>query len=79
MVDDNDDLSSFRDGHWRVLPAWVKAVSMLVGLPSFIVLMIGTFRGDFDSTLQTVAFGAFAGVALLQMAFLFRAYWRMEL
>jgi hypothetical protein len=76
---DDDDLYSGGDGHWRVLPRWAKRVSILVGLPAWLALMIGVFSGRANTHLVLVAFGAFAGVAILQTVLLFRAYWRMEL
>jgi sterol desaturase/sphingolipid hydroxylase (fatty acid hydroxylase superfamily) len=79
MIDADDDLSSFRDGHWRVQPRWVKALALLIALPAWVVLMVSIFTGTIGGTLQTVAFSAFAAVALLQLVFIFRAYWRMDL
>jgi hypothetical protein len=40
---------------------------------------VGVFTGDIGGTVEAVAFSAFAAVALLQLAFAFRAYWRMDL
>jgi hypothetical protein len=79
MNDADRDLSTFRDGHWRVQPRWAKALTLLVALPAWIVWMVSVFTGTPDGTLQTVAFGAFATIALLQLVFVFRAYRRMEL
>jgi hypothetical protein len=70
----DDDLSSFRDGHWQVQPIWVKVLTISVALPAFFVLMTGK-----GGRLETVALVAFAAIAMLQMTFVLRAYWRMDL
>jgi len=41
--------------------------------------MIGVLSGKADTHFMLVAFGAFAGTAILQTVLVFRAYWRMEL
>jgi hypothetical protein len=79
MNSDDDDLSSFRDGHWRVQPNWVKTLTISVGIPASLVLMTGVFTGNIGGPLDTAAFIAFVAVAALQMAFVLRAYWRMDL
>ncbi len=79
MNSDDDNLSSFRDGHWRVQPKWVKALTVGVAIPAWLVLMTGVFTGNIGCTLNTAAFISFAAVAGLQLAFVFRAYWRMDL
>jgi hypothetical protein len=79
MKGDEEELSSFRDGHWRVQPTWVKALTFIVALPAWVVWMWGVFTGELKGTLETAVFVAFGLVVLLQMAFAFRAYWRMDL
>lgn len=79
VKNEDDDLSSFRYGHWRVQPKWVKALTVGIALPAWLVLMTDVFTGNTDSRLNTAAFIAFATVAILQMIFVFRAYWRMDL
>jgi len=79
MNSDDDDLSSFRDGHWRVQPKWVKTATVCVGVPAWLIFMAGLFTGNIGGRLNTVAFAAFAAVVLLQMIFVFRAYWRVDL
>ncbi len=79
MNSEDDDLLSFKDGHWRVQPKWVKVLTLGVALPAWLVFMTSLFAGNIGGTLQTAAFIAFAAVVGLQMAFVFRAYWRMDL
>jgi hypothetical protein len=57
----------------------VKALTVGVALPAWLVFVAGVFTGTIGGTLQTAAFIAFGAVVLLQMAFVFRAYWRMDL
>jgi hypothetical protein len=79
MNSDDDDLSSLKDGHWRIQPKWVKVLTVGVAVPAWLLFMRSVFTGHVGGTLSTVAFIAFAAVAALQMAFVFRAYWRMDL
>lgn len=78
--DEDDDTERSRQAsHWRVLPQWVKAASIGVGLPAWIVLVSGFVTGRWDTPVHHTAFITFAAVAALQTAFLFRSYWKMEL
>jgi hypothetical protein len=80
MKDQDHDITfSRRDDHWRVQPLWVKVLTVAAGLPACIILMIGAFNGNGFDTLQTAAFGVFFAVAIVQTAFVVRAYWKMEL
>lgn len=58
---------------------WVKVLTMVAGLPAWIILMIGAFNGNGFDTLQMTAFGIFFAVAIVQTAFVVRAWWKMEL
>ena len=71
----DNELSSLTDGHWKVQPRWVKALTVIIGLPAFLVLITGAASG----TLENVTMCAFIAVALLQVSFVLRAYWRMDL
>lgn len=79
MLYEDDDLYSHRDGHWRVLPRWVKGVTIAIGLPAWLVLLASLFLGGIGSRYQMAAFAVFLGVAVLQIIFFLKAYWRMEL
>ena len=79
MARDDEELTFLNDGHWRVLPRWVKVISVGVGLPAWLVLVTLLFTDHLGGTVFTATFGIFAAVAALQMAFIFRAYWRMDL
>jgi len=71
----DNELSSLTDGYWKVQPGWVKALTIIIGLPAFIVLVSGAASG----TPENIAMGAFIAVALPQLIFVLRAYWRMDL
>ena len=75
----DDDLYTRRDGHWKVLPRWVKYLTVLLGLPAWAVFAVSIFLGDIGSSYQMIAFSILASVAALQIVFIFRAYWRMDL
>jgi uncharacterized membrane protein YuzA (DUF378 family) len=60
---------------WGALPAWVKAVSLLVGAPVFLAMIYLTIAGeDSKSSTFIYLFVAFAAVALLQIVFALRAF-----
>lgn len=77
-TDYDGDLSP-QKAYWRVLPRWVKAASLGIGLPAWIVLASGVVTGHWGTPLQCAASTIFMAVGVLQMAFIFRSYWRMEL
>jgi hypothetical protein len=79
MSDADEDLYSLRDGLWQVQPRWVKALTLLIAVPAWLVFVTSIFAGTLGGTLQTIAFSAFAAVALLQLAFVVRAFWRVDL
>ncbi len=75
----DDGLSSFRDGHWKVQPGWVKALTFLIGLPAWLI-WAASILIPFDpgELLQTFLISAMSITAALQAIFVFRAYWRMD-
>lgn len=80
MEDDRDDhLSLFSNAHWKIQPRWVKALTLMGAVPAWLVLMISVIGGNIDGTVETVALSVFVATCFLQMAFLFRPYWRMDL
>lgn len=73
-MNSDDDLSTFAGGHWQVQPKWVQALTIAVAVPAFLALVAGV-----EGRLETIALFAFAAIAILQLAFVLRAYWRMDL
>jgi hypothetical protein len=70
----DDELSYFQNGYWRVQPIWVKVLTISVAVPAFLVLVTGA-----EGRIETVALIAFAAIAILQLATVVGAYWRMDL
>ena len=56
------------DWEWRALPGWAKAITLLVGLPCWLVWLWAVIDDNVPSTVQTVCFGLFVAVALMQIA-----------
>jgi hypothetical protein len=77
--DEDDAKLSIQAGHWRATPRWVKAATIGVGLPAWIVHASAVVTGHWDTPIHDTAFIIFAAVAVLQTAFIFRSYWRIEL
>lgn len=75
----DDDPKTLDAAHWAVQPTWVKLYAICVGLPAWIFLMFGIFAADFGEIAMNIATGLFATAALMQMAFVFRGYWRMDI
>ena len=65
--------------HWAVQPRWAKIVTVVVAIPSFLYLLFGPNEGPLAMTLETVALGGFIAVCILQMIFVFRGHWRMDI
>jgi len=79
LMNEDEDLYTSNRGHWRVLPPWAKAITIIIGMPAWLVLMVSVFWGEPDGRVSFIAFCIFGGVAVLQTLLLVRAYWRMEL
>lgn len=75
----DDDVETVRMSTWRILPTWVKTITILIGLPAWIIFLVCLVSGAIGSQVQVTAFAAFMMVSLLQIAFVLRAYWRMDL
>jgi len=75
----NDADDEPNQAHWWVQPRWVKIVTFAVGVPSFLYLQFATDLDPFATLLGKIAFGGFISVVVLQMIFVFRAYWRMDI
>jgi hypothetical protein len=77
--EEEDEPTTLTQAHWWVQPRWVKILTVAVGIPSWLYLW---FTKDVDpvATLAgKIAFGGFFSVALLQLVFIFRGYWRMDI
>lgn len=60
-------------------PRWVKVATLVICLPLFLYLWLSGGYDLFETALGTASVICFALVALLQMIFVFRAYWRMDI
>lgn len=77
--DEGDEPSTLSEAHWSVQPRWAKVASLVIGVPSFLYLWLKGGYDPFETSLGTASVIGFALVALLQMIFVFRGYWRMEI
>ena len=76
-----EDNVRFRRAIWDVHPKWAKVYLYAVGIPAWLYLMIHQFAAADPlhlGSLEKVAIGLFASAVLVQMAVLFRAFWRMD-
>jgi hypothetical protein len=67
------------EGHWSVQPIWARYLAVFVGIPAWIGLGYVILTGNIDSTLQRACGGVFAMVALIQLGFIVRGYWRTDI
>ncbi len=72
---------SLKGAQWLALPKWVRLYSIPVGVPAWLLLMAHSFSSDgiLSPSANDVVVGFLASVALLQLAFVARAYWRMDI
>ncbi|PBN44436.1 hypothetical protein SxD43FB_06600 [Sphingobium sp. D43FB] len=66
---------------WAVLPKWVQAYTLFVGMPAWVMFAFLIFSGRvFDNeTLTMLVFGVFGSAAVIQTFFVAKATWRGEL
>jgi hypothetical protein len=66
---------------WRLFPRWLKALTLLVGLPAWLGFAAMIFTGAIfgHQTVTLTLFGVFGFVAVCQMVFMARAAWRNDL
>ena len=74
-------LREFRKELWEAHPRWAKLYLWSVGLPAWTVLAYRSVTGDamMDGAIDKVALGSFLSAVLVQMAVLFRGFWRNDL
>ncbi|WP_062733073.1 hypothetical protein [Sphingobium abikonense] len=66
---------------WAVLPKWVRAYTLFLGLPAWAVFALMIFSGQIFEyeTLTMLAFGIFGSAAAIQTFFVAKATWRGEI
>lgn len=80
-LDEDSEPETINEAHWWVQPRWVKYVTFIVAAPASLVWGYEVRFGDPFAypRLMDVCFGALFLVAVLQLIFIFRAYWRMDI
>ncbi|MEP9403460.1 hypothetical protein [Sphingomonas sp. VNH70] len=74
-----EEPQTLAEGHWSVQPIWARYLAVFVGVPAWIGIAYGVLTGDIHSALHRACAVAFAMVALIQLGFVFRGYWRMDI
>lgn len=71
----------FYQGTWDAQPRWVKVLTLTVAVPAWLVFALLVATGDVFRLewLAYFCFGSGATVMALQLFFLARAFWRMDL
>ncbi|WP_169804446.1 hypothetical protein [Sphingomonas pituitosa] len=66
---------------WRLFPRWLKAVTLLIGLPAWLGFAAMIVTGSIleHQTTTLTLFGAVVFVAVCQTTFMARAAWRNDL
>ena len=77
--DKDDEPRTLSEVQWSVQPRWAKVASLVIGVPSFLYLWLKGGYDPFETPLGTASVIGFALVALLQLLFVFRGYWRMDI
>jgi hypothetical protein len=65
--------------YWAVQPRWVRVLVVLVMLPAWLVLAFGVFTGGLPSAVENAAIALFVCVGVIELGYLARAYWRLDL
>jgi hypothetical protein len=76
------DRVEFHQALWAAHPRWAKIYLYAVGVPSWLYLMLHQFMAKDPLSFgiaEKVAVGLFFSAAVVQMAVLFRAFWRMDI
>jgi hypothetical protein len=76
---EDDEPKTLHEAHWWVQPRWVKVLTFAIAVPSFAYLWFSGGTDPFETALGTASVVGFMLVAFLQMLFVFRAYWRMDI
>jgi len=79
QLNGSDEQETLKAAHWRVQPRWVKVLSFVLGIPCIAYLWLHMGGDPFATLLGKASVIGFAFVALVQMLFVFRAYWRMDI
>ena len=77
--DGDSEPKTLKQAHWWVQPLWVKIVTFAVGVPSFLYLRFATQTDPLEALLGKISVAGFLAVCVLQMIFVFRGYWRMDI
>ena len=75
------DRAEFQSALWAGHPRWAKLYLYLVGVPAWLFLMIHEFTAEDPLSFgaaEKIAVGLFFSAVMIQMAVLFRAFWRMD-
>ena len=73
-------LRELNRSHWAVQPYWAKALTVIVGIPAWLVFAYNiVVSNEPDDRIIRVAFGLFMTVCLLQLALVARGYWRNDI
>jgi hypothetical protein len=80
-LDPDHEPENINEAHWWVQPKWLKYLSLVVVVTagSFWTYEVRFGNPFAHQRLMDVCFGALALVAALQLFFIFRAYWRMDI
>ncbi|MBV9840286.1 MAG: hypothetical protein JOY99_01920 [Sphingomonadaceae bacterium] len=74
-----DPLRELNRSHWAVQPYWVKALTIIVAIPAWLVIAYSLMSDNPDDHVVRMAGAMFAVVCLLQITFAAKAYWRHDI
>lgn len=73
------DIESIQEAMWSAMPKWVKRLTVLFGLPAWLIIVYGLFTENVSQANLNFACVIFAIVVIIQLPFLFRALWNNEI
>lgn len=76
MSSENHD--GVRTNFWSLQPYWVRVITTLVAVPAWIGMAYLILTRNLNTTYIKLFLAAMVVVAIIQVSFLARAYWRNE-
>jgi hypothetical protein len=76
-IDEEPD--SWSSSYWTVQPKWLKRLTIFIALPAWLAVVASIIGGNPSRQLIVGCVGIIIMLAVLQAAFVARAYWKHEI
>ena len=76
-IDEEPD--SWSSSYWTVQPRWLKRLTTFIALPAWLAVAVSIISGNLSRQLIVGCVGIIIVLAVLQAAFVAKAYWKHEI